>query len=167
MGIIAVLVMMLIYLVLRSQSLQREASKLKYLLKSSDASYKFTFGALLLVTTELQKACLSKLQTANKHGLLNADDFELANFIVGNMEFVVMQCCERKCTVEEAVKKSLKASHYEFDTIREFIAKQPTEIRLPWCKNTLSGYIVACQNLSQGKIQSKSNKEEVSEKATS
>ena len=83
------------------------------------------------------------------------------------MEFVVLQCCEHKSTVEEAVKKSLQASHFEFENIREFIAKQPAEIRLPWCKNKLGGYIVACQNISQGKIQAKISNKDVSEEVSS
>jgi hypothetical protein len=164
MGVIGALVLLLIYFVVRAQALQKETSQLKRHLKSSDTTYKFTHGALLLISKELEKSCLAKLHSANKHGVMSASDFEFANFMVGSMEFVVVQCCERRATVEEAIKKSLKANHMDFDSLCQFIAKQPTEIRIPWCKNNLSGYIVACQNISQAKIPTKTSTADVGEK---
>ena len=165
-GIIGALVLVLVYFAVHAQSLQKEKNQLKHRLKSNDASYKFTHGALLLLATELQNTCLAKLHSANKHAVIGADDFKIATFVVSNMEFVVAQCCERKATVEEAIKKALKANHMDYESLSQFIAKQPKEVTLPWCKNNLSGFIMACQNISQVNIATKTSSAEVSEKET-
>ena len=120
-GVIGFLILLTIYFVMKAQSLQKEVKQYKYSLKSNDSAAKFTSKTLVLVTNELQKSYLSKLNTAKKHGLLKPEDFELANFILSSAAYVTTQCCEHKTTVEEAIKKALGESHFEMNDINPFM----------------------------------------------
>lgn len=147
-GVIGFLVLILIYFVLRSQNLQKELSQSKHALKTSDSHSKFTVSSLTVIAKELQKSYLSRLAATKRHALVSDEDFELANCILTRFEYVLVQCCDNSATIEEAVTQSLNTSEHDLDQIKQFIAKQPQEIKLPWCKNTIAGYITACHNIS-------------------
>jgi hypothetical protein len=154
-GVIGFTVLILIYFVLKTQSLNKELSQYKHSLKSSDKQARNTLSSLAFLSKEMQKICMGRLNSAKKHGLINDDDFAISSNIIENFTYVVSRCCEHGDTVEEAVNKSLERATIEIQEINHFIAKQPQEIKIPWCKNQLGGYIVACQNISRGQMPKK------------
>lgn len=149
---IGLLVLMCIYFFMRAQMLQKDLFRYKQLLRASDNQNKFVLRTLVSVSGELQKTYVSRLSAANKHGLLSGADFEIASFILNNLSFVVMQCCEHKTTVEEAVGRALRFTSYSMDDVSQYIAKQPTEIKVSWSKNRIAGFITACHNISMGRM---------------
>ena len=154
-GVIGFLVLILIYFVVRNQSLQTELNQIKHALRSMDAQSKFSLNALVMLSGQMQRNYLARLNNLQKHALINNDDFEIASFILNQVEMVIMQCCEHKSTVEEAINKAVDNSTYNIEQINQFIAKQPSEIRVSWCKNTVGGFISACHNLTSDKIAAK------------
>lgn len=154
-GVIGFLVLILIYFVLKAQGLQAELNQIKNALRSIDAQSKFSLNALVMLSSQMQRSYLAKLNNLQKHALINNEDFEIANFILNQVELVIMQCCEHKSTVEEAINKALKNSTYTIEQINQFIAKQPSETRVSWCKNTVGGFISACHNLTSDKVSRK------------
>jgi Glu-tRNA(Gln) amidotransferase subunit E-like FAD-binding protein len=150
--LIGFLVLMCIYFFMRAQMLQKDLFRYKQILRSSDNQTKFVLRTLVSVSGELQKTYVSRLNAANKHGLLSATDFEVASFILSNVEHVIMQCCEHKTTVEEAVIRALRISRYSMDDVSQFIARQPTEIKVSWSRNRIAGFIIACHNISMGRM---------------
>lgn len=155
-GAIGFTVLILIYFVLKTQSLSKELNQYKHSLKSSDKQARNTLNSLNFLSKEMQKICMSRLNSAKKHGLINDDDFAISSNIIENFTYVMTRCCENGDTVEEAVNKSLERTTIEIQQINHFIARQPQEIKIPWCKNQLAGYIVACQNISKGSMPKKS-----------
>lgn len=147
-GVIAFLVLVLGYFVVRNQSLQKELSLAKHHLRSSDGQNKNSLNALVLLSGQLQGMYQVRLNALQKHALISQEDFQMANFIISNVEFVVMQCCEHRRTVEEALHKALEKAPYDIEQLNKFISRHPSEVRVPWCKNTVGGFIAACQNLT-------------------
>ena len=154
-GVIGFTVLILIYFVLKTQSLQKEMNQYKHSLKTSDSQARNTLNNLNFLSKELQKVYMGRLNSAKKHGMINEEDFTMSATIIENFAYVVMRCSEHNETVEEAVIKSLDRSTIEIQEINHFIAAQPQEIKLPWCKNQLGGYVVACQNISRGQMPKK------------
>lgn len=150
-GVIGILALVLIYFVLRAQNLQRELNQIKHALKSVDAQSKYSLGALVTLSGQLQNSYLARLEALKKHALINQEDYDVAHFVLSRVEFIVMQCCEHKATVEEALKKALAKGEISLEQVNQLIAKQPPEVRIPWCKNTIGGFISACHNLTSKK----------------
>lgn len=165
--VIGLMLLVLIYFVMRAQMLQKQLAQNKLTLKMSDNQTKFVLRTLVVVGGELQKTYVSRLNAANSHGLLSSADFEIANFILHNVENVIMQCCEHKTTVEEAITKALRISTYSMDDINQYIAKQPTEIKVSWSRNKIGGFITACHNISMGNMNSTSAEANVKAKEAS
>lgn len=166
-GVIGFLVLILIYFVVRNQSLQSELNQIKHALRSIDAQSKFSLNALVMLSGQMQRTYLAKLENLKKHALINQDDYDIANFILNQVEMVIMQCCEHKSTVEEAINKAVDNSTYSIEQINQFIAKQPSEIRVSWCKNTVGGFVAACHNMTSDKVLTKSNRQVTEEEKAS
>lgn len=146
-GVIAVLVLALIFLVLRAQNAQAELNKAKFELKTLQKNTKFSLGSIMLMSKQLTNSYRLKLDALRRHGVLHGNDLDVAQFIVENVEFVVMQCCEKHATVEEAIKGALEGASIDMAAVQEYIARQSVDVRVPWSKNTLDGYLAACNNL--------------------
>ena len=154
-GVIGFTVLILIYFVLKTQSLQKEMNQYKHSLKTSDGQTRNTLNNLNFLSKELQRVYAGRLNSAKKHGLINDENFAMSSNIIENFSYVIMRCSEHNETVEEAVKKSLERSTIDIQEINHFIAAQPQEIKLPWCKNQLGGYVLACQHISRGQAPKK------------
>ncbi|GAA0856144.1 hypothetical protein [Aliiglaciecola litoralis] len=128
--------------------MQAELSKLKLRVKSLDSQHRFSLNALIIASGQLQNMYLMRLEYLQKHALISSEDHKFASFIVGQVENVIMQCCEKRFTVEEVITKALKKTEMEMPQISQYIAKQPSDIRIPWCKNTIGGFVTACHNLT-------------------
>ncbi len=159
-GVIGFLVLCLIYFVVRNQSMQTELNKVRIQLKTIDKQSRFSLSALVMLSSQLQKTYKTRLDALQKHALISSEDYEIASFIISQVEFIIMQCCEKSATIEEALTKSLENSVYEMEQINQFIAKHPSEIRVPWCKNTIGGFISACHNLTSDRTKKAGSKEE-------
>jgi hypothetical protein len=153
-GIIGGLVIALIFFVLRVQSAQGELNRIKSELKSLQKHTKFSLGSIMLMSKQLTHSYRTKLDTMRRHGILHGDDLIVVQFMVENVEYVVMQCCEKHATVEEALKQSLQGFSIDMATVQQYIARQSVDVRVPWSKNTLDGYLAACNNLlmAKGKV---------------
>lgn len=158
-GVIGFLILILIYFVVRQQSMQAELNKLRIQMKSLDSQSKFSLSALVMVSGQMQKIYQVRLDNLQKHALMSNDDHRLASFIISQVEFVIMQCCEKRATVEEALHKGLASTDLDMETINKYIAKQPSEIRIPWCKNTVGGFVAACHNLTSERVKAKDPRE--------
>ncbi len=166
-SIIGFLVLVLIYFVVRNQSIQAELNQLKHLVKSKDAQSRFSLSALLMLSGQLQNTYKKRLDSLQKHALISSEDYDTASFILGNVEFVIMQCCENRATVEEAINKALDRSTFTIEQINKYIAKQPSEIRVPWCKNSVGGFVSACHNLTSERTKTQSSNEAGAEEKAS
>jgi len=158
-GVIGFLVLMLIYFVVRQQSMQVELNKLRNNVKSLDKQGRFSLSALLMLSGQLQKTYQGRLDSLQKHAMISADDYKYASFIISQVENVIMQCCEKSATVEEAITKQLANSEMEMEQVNQYIARQPSEISIPWCKNTIGGFIVACHNITSERVKTKDSRE--------
>ncbi|WJG09497.1 hypothetical protein [Aliiglaciecola sp. LCG003] len=143
---------MLIYFVVRHQSAQSELNKLTHQVKSLDKQSRFSLQALSMLAGQMQKTYQIRLDNLNKHALISSADFKIVSFIIAEVEFVIMQCCEKSATVEEALLKALENSELDMEQIKKYIANQPAEIRVPWCKNTVGGFVSACHNLTSDRV---------------
>lgn len=149
-SIIGFMVLLLIYFVVRQQSLRRELSQAKHVAKATEQQSQVIFNSLSVLSNELQKSLLERLNTTQKHGLISKDDHQIISFILGKFSFIIGYCSERDATVEEAVKKALESSEYDLQTISQFVARQPNEVKIPWTKNQLNGFIISCRHLCAG-----------------
>ncbi len=146
-GVIGFLVLVLIFFVMRSQNAQRELKLVQSAHKSLQSQNKYSLGIVMAMATQLQNTFQAKLAAQNSSGLINHKDYEVASFVLENFQFVVVQCCQHNETVEVAVRKALKGQSITIEEISHFVSRQPAEIKVPWCKNTIEGFVVACRNL--------------------
>ncbi len=158
-GVIGFLVLGLIYFVVRQQAMQTELNNLWHSLKSLDKQSRFSLSALVMLSGQLQKMYQGRLDSLQKHALISADDYKHASFIISQVETVIMQCCEKSATVEEAITRQLASTEMEIEQINQYIAKQPSDIRVPWCKNTIGGFISACHNITSERVKTKDSRE--------
>ena len=154
-GIIALLLMVIVYFFVRTQGYQREIKLANNASKSSNRALKLTQKQLVFMASELQRIFLSRLESQNKRALLKQEDYQIAFFILNRFDFIVMNCAEHGSTVEEAVNKSLQNQAVKLEQINEYIKAQPSEIRIAWCQNTLDGFIAACRGISAGALNNK------------
>lgn len=159
-GVIGFLVLGLIYFVVRQQAMQTELNNLWHSLKSLDKQSRFSLSALVMLSGQLQKMYQGRLDSLQKHALISADDYKYASFIISQVETVIMQCCEKSATVEETITRQLASTEMEIEQINQYIAKQPSDIRVPWCKNTIGGFIAACHNITSERVKTKDPREE-------
>jgi len=158
-GVIALLILALIFVVMNNQSTQRELKQIKRAHKLLQSQNKYSLGIVMTMSTQLQYIFQTKLTALKNHGLIKHQDHDIANVILDNFQFIIVQCCQHNETVEVAVRKALKGQALTIELVSQFIARQPSEVRVPWCKNTVDGFIAACRNLVADKV--KTQAEEV------
>jgi hypothetical protein len=154
-SVIGFLVLLLIYFAVRHQNAQRELTQLRRMVKSLDNQGKFSLSAVVMLSGQLQKTYQTRLEWLNKHALISATDYKPASFVVSQVEYVILQCCEQRATVEEAINKALEQSDLDIESINQFVARQSSEVRIPWCKNTIGGFLAACHNMTSESIKMK------------
>jgi uncharacterized protein (UPF0212 family) len=101
----------------------------------------------MAMSTQLQYSFQTKLAELKSNDLINHQDYNIVKFILENFQFIIVQCCQHNESVEVAVRKTLKGQELKIENIIEFIKRQPSEISVPWCKNSVEGFIAACRNL--------------------
>jgi hypothetical protein len=158
-GVISFLILVLVFVVTRNQGMQREFKQVQHAHKVLQSQNKYSLGIVMTMSTQLQYAFQKKLAALKSHGLINTQDFDIANFILENFQFIIVQCTQHNETVEVAVGKSLKSHDLTIEDIGQFVARQPKEVRVPWCKNTVDGFVSACRNLVADKGKTKTTPE--------
>ena len=158
-GVISFLILALVFVITRNQGIQIEFKQVQHSYKVLQSQNKYSLGIVMTMSTQLQHSFQTKLANLKSHGLINAQDFDIVSFILDNFQFVIVQCTQHNETVEVAVHKALKGQEMTIESITQFIARQPTEIRIPWCKNSVEGYISACRNLVTQKVKTDKTKE--------
>ncbi|MCW8091194.1 hypothetical protein [Alteromonas sp. ASW11-130] len=148
-SIMGVLVIALIYFVLRAQTYQRELSLVRSTAKSNAKKVNIAYTNLVMLTNELQSVFTQRLEVANSKGLLTGGNFTAAKVVIKNFSNVIMDCCEKGNTVEEAITRRLKNDSVSLIDVKNFIKEQPNDVRMSWSKNTPEGFITACNNFSQ------------------
>lgn len=151
-SIIGVLVLALIFLVLRSQNMQKELALTRNTVKSNTKKITYAFHNLVLMSKELQKVYASRVDNAHKKGLISGAEYSVLSIIMHNFSQITMDCCEKGDTVEEALSKALKDTEVTMESVRELIKEKPSEIRVAWCRNTVDGFMAACHALSQSAL---------------
>jgi hypothetical protein len=146
-GVIGFLILVVTFVVIRNQSTERELKQIRREHKLLQSQNKYSLGIVMAMSTQLQYIFQTKLAALHSHGLIKRKDYDIAHFILENFQFIVVQCCQHNETVEVAVRKALKGQTLTIEFVSQFIARQPSEVRVPWCKNTVDGFIAACRNL--------------------
>ncbi|MGJ8679111.1 hypothetical protein [Paraglaciecola sp.] len=146
-GVIGVLVLILVFVMTRNQSTQSELKQTKLAHKTLQSQNKYSLGILMTMSSVLQNSFQIKLSALKSHGLVSHQDYDMANFVLENFQFVIVQCCQHNETVEVGIRKALKGQSFTIEEVSQFIARQPSEVRIPWCKNTVEGFVAACRNL--------------------
>lgn len=162
-GVIGFLVLVLIYFVVKTQTLQRQLNGYRSQAKAAGTKAKFALSTLDGLASEIKKHMLNQLESAKRRNLIAGEDYERTFAIFSGFEYVVMLCCDHNATVEEALKKSLERSPVSFEDVTQYIAKQPNEVKLPWSKNHVGSYVAACHNIAALLHNPKSSSSEKSE----
>ncbi|MEO9947555.1 MAG: hypothetical protein ABJH28_18425 [Paraglaciecola sp.] len=150
-GVIGFLILLLVFIVTRNQSIQQEVKQTQQAHKTLQLQNKHSLGVVNTMSSQLQQSLQIKLTALQSHGLIKQADFEIVQFIIENFKYVILQCTQDGETVEIAIAKALKGNNLTIEDIRQFIAKQQSETRIPWCQNTVEGFVIACQNLTSDK----------------
>lgn len=146
-GIIGFLVLVLIFVMTRGQGLQREFQQVQHAHKVLQSQNKYALGIVMTMSIQLQLAFQTKLAALKSHGLMSHQDHDIASFVLENFQFIIVQCCQHNETVEAAIRMALKGQELTIENISQFIARQPSEVKVPWCKNSVEGFVAACRNL--------------------
>ncbi len=150
-GVIGFLILLLVFIVTRNQNIQQEVKQAQHAHKTLQLQNKHSLSIVNTMSSHLQQSLQTKLNSLQSHGLIKQADFEIVHFILENFKYVILQCSQDGETVEIAIAKALKGNDLTIEDIRQFIAKQQSETRIPWCQNTVEGFVTACQNLTSDK----------------
>ncbi len=151
-SLFGLLLIALIYFVLRAQTFQRELILARSSARANAKKVNVAFTNLVMISTELQNVFSQRLEAANSKGLLKSEHYKAAHTLIKHFSQVVMDCCEKGNTVEEALTRGLKNEAVSLSDIKNFIKEQSSDIRVAWAKNTPDGFITACNNLSQSTL---------------
>ncbi len=168
-SIIAILVIMLIFFVLRGQTMQRELALTRQTAKSNAKKVNYAYTSLVVVTNNLQQIFVSRVEKAHQRGLISEDQYGVLSILANQYSRIVMDCCEKDATVEEALKKSLSKTAVSMEDVKEVVKVFPSEVRLAWSKNTPDGLTAAMNNISQyinGKQKKSTQDQEAEAKAS-
>lgn len=144
-GIIGLLTLFLIYFVLRIQNLQRELALTRHSVKQSNSKVNYAYHNLVMVTDALEKAYVSRIESAFKSKLIEQNQYNALLPLMRNFSSVVMLCNEKGATLEEALKKALSSESTSFEDVVEVVKTLPSNVRMSWSKNTADGFINFCQ----------------------
>ena len=168
-SIIALLVIMLVFFVLRSQNMQRELALTRHSAKTNAKKVNYAYTSLVVVTNNLQQIFVSRVEKAHQRALISEDQYGTLSILAGQYSRVVMDCCEKEATVEEALKKSLKKSAVTIEEVKGIVKEFPSDVRMAWAKNTPDGFTAAMNHISQyinGKQKKSATDQEAEAKAS-
>ena len=149
-SVIGILVLILIYFVMRTQTLQREVAMTKNSVKASAQKMQDTQRGLAQVLSHLQGVYEERLERGHKSGIVSSESLPVLRFIMQHFAVIAQRCFEQGETVEEALTAALnQQEEVTIEAIRDLIKQQPAQVRMAWVKNTPGGFMVACDSLTK------------------
>ncbi|GFD69024.1 hypothetical protein [Alteromonas sp. KUL106] len=94
-GVIGLLILFLIYLVLRTQNLQKELALLRHSNKQTSSKVTYAYRNLVLVTDALEKNFTSRIESDYKSRLIEQSQYQILHPLMRNFSTIVMACCEK------------------------------------------------------------------------
>lgn len=159
------LVLLLIYFVVKNQTMAKELREYRYLAKTAQSQSKFALTTVDSLAGQIQKILMSQLESAQKRGLIKGEQYETTKVIFNSFEYVVMQCCEHGATVEEALSRAISSGDISLESVKKFISELPAEVRVPWVKNNVGSFVMACNNINNH-FMNPTSKKEITEQAS-
>lgn len=143
----------------------KELRQYRHLAKNAENKSKFALTTVDSLAGQIQKILMSQLESAQKRGLIKGEQYDNAKAIFNCFEYVVMQCCEQGSTVEEALSRALSGDEIDLEKVKKFVSELPSEIRVPWVKNNVGSFVVACNNINNH-FMNPTSKKEITEQAS-
>lgn len=148
-SIIAILTLLLIFMFVKNQQHYKAIEDLRNQLKRSTRHLNNVALSTNVLTAGTQTNLLKRLNAAHKRGFVSEQDASVLNHIFLEFETIVARCLEKGFTLEEAIKEMLQGQELTLQEVKDTIKKFPKEVRLAWSKNTVDGFILATQNISE------------------
>ena len=147
-GVVGILVIILIYFVMRAQTLQREVALSRSGLKNQTQRATLAFSSLTQVCLKLQHIYIDNIETASSKGLISSAQYPMLAFLMTHFAEIVLDCYQGGKNTEEALTRLLGPEQaLTMEDIRRFMQEQPSQIRMAWAKNTPDGFISACEQM--------------------
>lgn len=147
-GVIGLLILFLIYLVLRTQNLQKELALLRHSNKQTSSKVTYAYRNLVLVTDALEKNFTSRIESDYKSRIIEQSQYQILHPLMRNFSTIVMACCEKGMSLEESLNKALLNEDVTLEDIRNIVKTLPSNARMAWSKNTADGFIAFCQTVT-------------------
>lgn len=144
----AALVLLLIFLGLKLQNLQKQLVLSQSSLKTTARRMSDANSSMVTLSKQIQGFLTERLDASQKRGLVSAKTYEVIQPMFGKISTIALYCMEKGMSVEEALTAVLQGSEVSLEEIKEVIKVQPSDVRMAWSKNTLDGFILACKGLS-------------------
>lgn len=144
-SVIGFLILVLGYMALRLQNTQKELTLTRSSAKQHSSKATHAHRTLVMVTDALQKNLATRTDNAFKRRLINQQQHLVFMLLMNNFSNIVMICCEKNASVEEALGQVLKTEALSFEDIQLVLKAMPSNVRMAWSKNTVDGFIAACQ----------------------
>lgn len=157
-GVIGLLVLLLIYFSLHMQNMQRELSLARASAKQNNNKATHAYKNLLQVTDALQRNYLYRIDRALKSQLITQQQHDVLKPLLINFSTIVMDCCEKGATIEEALNQILTYTEISLKDIHKVIKEMPSPIRIAWSQNTMDGFIKACELITHSSSYEKTPK---------
>lgn len=152
-SVLAFVLLFLLYFAIRSQKLERELKANRQTLKANSKQLRSSMKALLVLADEMQQVYMHRFNSAYHKGLLSQDNHIVGSVLLANLAFVIIQCCEYRNTVEQAVTKAISSAGLPIGQVNNFIALQPNKVKLAWSQNSLDGFLQACRLISISELE--------------
>lgn len=147
-GVMGILIFILIYFVMRAQTLQREVALSRSGLKSQTQRATVAFNSLTHVCLKLQHIYTDHIETASTKGLISTAQYQVPAFLMSHFAEIVLDCYQGGKNTEEALTRLLGPEQtLTMEDVRRFMQEQPSQIRMAWAKNTPDSFISACEQL--------------------
>ncbi len=159
-SVIAGLVILVTFLIVRGQNMQRELALTRHSAKTNASKVRYAFTSLVVVTNNLQQIFISRVERAHQKKLINEEEYAAACALANQYSRIMMDCCEKGATVEEAVKKSMQPYQISMLDLKNLIKNQPSDVRLSWTKNTPDAFTTAMNNMTNNLNGEHKNSEE-------
>lgn len=142
------LILLLIFLGLKVQNLQRQLILSQSSLKTTSRHMSDASQSMVFLAKQIQSFLMERFEASHKRGLVNAKQFETLYPMFDKISMVASLCMEKGMSVEEALNAALQGSEVKLEDIREIIKVQESGVRMAWSKNTLDGFVSVCKTLS-------------------
>ena len=144
----AALILLLIFLGLKLQNLQKQLVLSQSSLKSTARRMSDANSSMVTLSKQIQGFLTERLDASQKRGLVSAKTYEVIQPMFDKISTIALYCMEKGMSVEEALTAVLQGSEVSLEEIKEVIKVQHSDVRMAWSKNTLDGFILACKGLS-------------------